>query len=915
MTPDIVSIVHWKNRTAPYPPPSTRIAVCGFFSAATTGRPNMNANPTMIEMLNLAYLTMLAQNGTSPPANEKTSRGASIASSESAATAGSTPAKKAKANAANSAVAATAVESISVESSSSTLPARVAGAAPSSSVRHRAATSLTARACFASTTFASPAETDAPSATMGPAFAAVLPTATRRRCDLAVGVTRRADAGASARTGARIACMTVATFERLADGGLGRGYVLRGRREVVASALRETAAALSRTPTRDLKRCPAVETAGCPAGLLQLVKQRGRQRGATSRRAPLSVAIDRSRVRRIRASVAMATSSCPAFASAPRAAVIGAASRAPRRGAPPTGAKRRVASTIVPRASADAPPVPAVDIPDTNDEWEAVSPVDFAADVSAALAADKVVILGKRGALRSPGFVASLPESLRTVWLEAVAAVQAGDNGGKRSIMVPWDNGGRLKDVLIGVLPTAVSRHNCPAAAFAVNALLAGCQPPAHGQTLGVITALTSTSDAVPIAVAVARHFPTYTAKSVRGGGRGGVERGRIALRGRVLVAQTCASPLSCDLDAETSARVVAVSRAVRLASRVVDTPPAAMDPDALVGEVAAVAAELAGPTHGLDVSWDALRYDALKACGFGGLVAVGDAAARDGREPALVHVKYRPSGDAPGSRLRKIALVGKGITYDTGGLQIKGKSGMPGMKTDMGGAAATLGAFKALCQLRPQHVELHLVLCIAENAVGPGAFRPDDVVTPLSGRTVEINNTDAEGRLVLADGVAYASGTLGCDDVIDVATLTGAQMIATGKNFAGVLSDDEAMERACVDAGRASGDLAHPLPYAPEFFTKEFGSKIADMKNSVKDRTNAQTSCAGQFIANHLDRGWNKADPDVSGEEETEGRIRRRWLHVDMAGPATNKDGRGTGYGVALLVHLISGELYADGK
>tara|TARA_B100000405_G_scaffold48103_1_gene31759 strand:- start:3327 stop:4277 length:951 start_codon:yes stop_codon:yes gene_type:complete len=316
-----------------------------------------------------------------------------------------------------------------------------------------------------------------------------------------------------------------------------------------------------------------------------------------------------------------------------------------------------------------------------------------------------------------------------------------------------------------------------------------------------------------------------------------------------------------------------------------------------------------------LDVAFDALRYDALKAIGFGGLVAVGDAAARDGREPALVHVKYRPHGAAEeGRSVRKIALVGKGITYDTGGLQIKGKSGMPGMKTDMGGAAAALGAFKALCQLRPHHVELHLVLCIAENAVGPGAFRPDDVVAPLSGRTVEVNNTDAEGRLVLADGVAYASGTLGCDDVIDVATLTGAQMIATGKNFAGVVSDDEAMERACVVAGRASGDLAHPLPYAPEFFTKEFRSKIADMKNSVKDRSNAQTSCAGQFIANHLDRGWNRADPDGSGEE-TEGRIRRRWLHVDMAGPATNKDGRGTGYGVALLVHLISGELYAEGK
>ena len=343
-------------------------------------------------------------------------------------------------------------------------------------------------------------------------------------------------------------------------------------------------------------------------------------------------------------------------------------------GRPPTGAKRRVASTIVPRASADAPPVPAVDIPHTNDEWEAVSPVDFAADVSAALAADKVVILGKRGALRSPGFVASLPESLRTMWLEAVAAVQAGDNGGKRSIMVPWEgHGGSLKDVVVGVLPTAVSRHNCPAAAFAVDVVLAGVHPPAHGQTLGIITALKdATSDAVPIAVAVARLVPTFTAMCVRGGGRGGVERGRVALRGAVLVAQT--NTLSRDLDEETSARVVAVAEAVRLASRVVDTPPAAMDPDALVGEAAAVAAELAGPTFGLDVAFDALRYDAL-AIGFGGLVAVGDAAARDGREPRCarqVPAARRGGGGAVGE---EDCAVGKGITYDTGGLQIKGKS------------------------------------------------------------------------------------------------------------------------------------------------------------------------------------------------------------------------------------------------
>ena len=366
--------------------------------------------------------------------------------------------------------------------------------------------------------------------------------------------------------------MAVATFERLADGGLGRGYFLRRRREVVASALREIETALSRTPTRDLARqsivrqfgrlssCAAVAVDSAGDSWLsteeQLVKQRGRQRGATSRRAPLSVAIDRSRVRRIRASVAMATSSCPAFVSAPRAAVIGAASRAiVARRVAPTGAKRRVASTIVPRASADAPPVPAVDIPDTNDEWEAVSPVDFAADVSAALAADKVVILGKRGALRSPGFVASLPESLRTVWLEAVAAVQAGDNGGKRSIMVPWDNGGRLKDVVVGVLPTAVSRHNCPAAAFAVDALLAGVHPPRTGKPSASSPPLPPPPTRFPSpspSPGTSRRTPRRACGAAAAAESSGA---RVALRGRVLVAQVdcCASPLSCDLDAETS--------------------------------------------------------------------------------------------------------------------------------------------------------------------------------------------------------------------------------------------------------------------------------------------------------------------------------------------------------------------------
>ena len=119
-------------------------------------------------------------------------------------------------------------------------------------------------------------------------------------------------------------------------------------------------------------------------------------------------------------------------------------------------------------------------------------------------------------------------------------------------------------------------------------------------------------------------------------------------------------------------------------------------------------------------------------------------------------------------------------------------------------------------------------------------------------------------------------------------------------RHFAGIVSDDEAMERACEDAGRRSGDLCHALPYAPEFFTREFSSKVADMRNSVKDRSNAQASCAGQFIADHLAPGF--AEPSGGGDAR-----QRRWLHVDIAGPATEKGtGRGTGFGVALLVELL---------
>ncbi|KAI2663846.1 putative aminopeptidase NPEPL1 [Labeo rohita] len=233
------------------------------------------------------------------------------------------------------------------------------------------------------------------------------------------------------------------------------------------------------------------------------------------------------------------------------------------------------------------------------------------------------------------------------------------------------------------------------------------------------------------------------------------------------------------------------------------------------------------------------IRGEELKQKNFGGIYGVGKAAQHP---PALAVLSHTPSGAT-----QTIAWVGKGIVYDTGGLSIKGK-----------------------------------------NSVGPIATRPDDIHTLYSGKTVEINNTDAEGRLVLSDGVVYASKDLSADIILDMATLTGAQGISTGKYHAAVMTNNEQWEAACVRAGRSSGDLAHPLVYCPELHFSEFTSAVADMKNSVADRENAQSSCAGLFIGSHLGFDW----PGI-------------WVHVDIASPVHAGE-RATGFGVAMLMALF---------
>eukprot|EP00986_Skeletonema_menzelii_P012922 scaffold7298_cov150-Skeletonema_menzelii.AAC.22 len=323
----------------------------------------------------------------------------------------------------------------------------------------------------------------------------------------------------------------------------------------------------------------------------------------------------------------------------------------------------------------------------------------------------------------------------------------------------------------------------------------------------------------------------------------------------------------------------------VRLACRLVDTHPEELTTTAFAQEC-----------HDLfdnddTVTIEEIKGEELKEKGYGGIYNVGKGATHP---PRLLILTYDPPKDVlteEGEEQSAITLVGKGIVYDTGGLAIKSRVGMCGMKHDMGGAAGVLGGFTAAVRLRTPR-KIRLMLCLAENAIGPKSVRNDDIITQYSGKTVEINNSDAEGRLVLSDAVAHATKHFDDSDlVVDMATLTGAQLVSTGKMHAAILSNKEELEHTAVKAGLASGDLCYPLLYAPELLKKEFNSKVADMKNSVKDRSNAQCSCAGHFIESHIDSNYVERDGG--------------WLHVDMAGPGTKAE-RGTGYGVGLVLSLV---------
>jgi len=251
---------------------------------------------------------------------------------------------------------------------------------------------------------------------------------------------------------------------------------------------------------------------------------------------------------------------------------------------------------------------------------------------------------------------------------------------------------------------------------------------------------------------------------------------------------------------------------------------------------------------------------------------------------PRLVRLSYAPPGAA-----KTVVFVGKGITFDSGGLSLKPPKSMESMKSDMGGAAAVLAALQAIAALGPE-VNVVGYLPLAENMPGGGAQRPSDVITIYGGKTVEVLNTDAEGRLVLADALSRALGD-DPDLVIDVATLTGAQLVALGPRIAGVMANDDAVRDGVVDAARRAGEGAWPMPL-PEELRKGLDSAVADIANVAAERSGGML-VAGLFLKEFIPNGIS-------------------WAHLDIAGPSFHEGEPygytpkgGTGAAVRTLVQI----------
>lgn len=338
------------------------------------------------------------------------------------------------------------------------------------------------------------------------------------------------------------------------------------------------------------------------------------------------------------------------------------------------------------------------------------------------------------------------------------------------------------------------------------------------------------------------------------------------------LLVEGDASQLQADVD-----RVQILVRAVNLTREWDHEPPNVINPVTLAQRVTGL-----GQSLGLKITVFDDRQ--LEEMGAGALVAVGKGSAAPSR---LIVLEYPGQGDGVGGK--PVVLVGKAITFDTGGYSLKINNGMVGMKFDKSGAMAVIGALQAAAELRLKTPVVGIVSA-AENMISGGSYRPDDILTTLSGKTVEVVSSDAEGRLVLSDALTYAQQAFQPRAVIDLATLTGGVVVALGNIRAGLFSNDEALAQALIDSGEQTFERLWRLPMDEEYF-EGIKSDDADFKNS--GARNAAPIIGAIFLKQFIEEGTSWAHIDIAGTAD---------LEKDM--PYTSKGS--TGFGVRLLIDYL---------
>lgn len=343
-------------------------------------------------------------------------------------------------------------------------------------------------------------------------------------------------------------------------------------------------------------------------------------------------------------------------------------------------------------------------------------------------------------------------------------------------------------------------------------------------------------------------------------------------------------------LDKATAATAIhknlaAENDGVFLARDLVNEPANILYPDSY-------AKRIAKELKPLGITIDILDEKKMKQLGFGAHLAVGQGSARP---PRVVIMRWQGKGAK--SKDKPVALVGKGITFDTGGYSIKPAGGMEDMIMDMGGSAAVVGTMKALARSKAKANVIGIV-GLAENMISGNAYRPGDIVTSLSGKTIEVYNTDAEGRLVLCDALTYVQRKFKPAAIIDLATLTGAIMVALGYEYAGVFASDDGLWQKLDAASKDSGEKIWRMPL-DEVYRKAMDGQAADL-NNVGSMARWAGACTAAGFLQHF----------IEGDTP--------WAHIDIAGTAWNKAAKGTqtkgasGYGVRLLHRMITAKTAA---